>query len=77
MPKTLYDMLAVIRSAGLRTGVYNVRTEIKPSVSGRMYLTLTNQSGPLANVIVEADYTLSDDEAERSERPVAELVQEG
>lgn len=78
MPKTLYDMLTAIRIAGLGTGVDNVRTEIKPAAGGRMHLTLTHQaSGPLVNAIAEADCTLRDDEAERFERSVAELVGEG
>ncbi len=70
--KTLIDMLAILRKAGVGVGVDTSRVEIKLAASGCMHLMLTHQSsGLLDAVIVQPDYTIEDSDAERFERDVA------
>ena len=70
--KTLTDMLALLRKAGVGEGVDTSRAEIKLRTSGNIQLTVTHQSsGILAAVIVQPDYTVNDGSAEQFEREVA------
>jgi hypothetical protein len=70
--KTLIDMLALLREAGVGEGVDTSRVEIKLRASGNMQFSLTHQSsGVLASVRVQQDYSIWDEDAEMFEREVA------
>jgi hypothetical protein len=72
--KTLTDMLAMLRKAGVGEGVDTCRAEIRLSDTGRMSLRLTHQSsGIVASVLVQPDYTVDDRSAEEFEREVAAI----
>jgi hypothetical protein len=78
MAKTLIDMLALLRKAGVGEGVDTSRVEIRLSDTGRISLRLTHQSsGILAVVLVQPDYTVDDRSADEFEREVAALAAEG
>jgi hypothetical protein len=72
--KTLTDMLALLRKAGVGEGVDTSRAEIRLSALGRIHLRLTHQSsGILATVLVQPDYTVDDTSAEEFEREVGAI----
>lgn len=79
MTKTLFDTLLMLQAADCAGPTQMnrstlTRTDIVPLANGSMLMTVRHpSSGPLATVVVEPDYTITDENYAKFEAEIREL----